>query len=554
MIAYIGLFFITVILGIILTGKNSSKTKTVTYLVISFGLMYFLTVFRYGLGNDYFSYMRIFSEIAETDLGTALTMGYEPLFVVLTKAITLISTNPEVMYAIYAVLILVPVAVAIYKHSDKVWISVTVFICLTFFYTQLSFIRQSLAVSVLILAYGFMKKRKVVPVLIFAVIAALFHYTALVFIPFYLLSLIKPTKKYLIIYSSVSVGVLVTCLIMKAVGANPLNILANIVTSVTGKDYTGYIGSQWFENGFGVHYLIMPLGVLALVMISYFLGWKEKSESDMLLQLTLMNTSVWSFITYAFIVERFSMFIFIFAVFTIPSVLRYYEEKAEKAQANAVKPDKTMPGYSKKKSEESKDNSFLITTLTVIGLFIYNCWGLSMNFHGVMPYMCLSPAVQDAIDGYDGNDENLEVIATNADVYTYLVQLKNTECGYMIVSTSDSYKGFTPAIRRAADYAGTALNEGTADTIAKHVCYTEYNNRSGETFSENLDTEYTSENGISIKTGDKASVVTDSSGKVYKIKDNKLAFLLFDENGKIFDATEFEVGSFARKAAKLEAE
>ena len=94
MIAYIGLFFITVILGIILTGMNPSKAKTVTYLVISFGLMYFLTVFRYGLGNDYFSYMRIFSEIAETDLGTALTMGYEPLFVVLTKAITLISTNP----------------------------------------------------------------------------------------------------------------------------------------------------------------------------------------------------------------------------------------------------------------------------------------------------------------------------------------------------------------------------------------------------------------------------------------------------------------------------
>lgn len=554
MVAYIGLFFVTVILGIILTGKNPTKGKTITYLVISFGLMYFLTVFRYGLGNDYFSYMRIFSEIAENDLGTALTLGYEPLFVILTKAITLISTNPEVMYGIYAVLILAPVAFAIYKYSDKVWISVTVFICLTFFYTQLSFIRQSMAVSVLILAYGFMKKRKIVPVLIMAVVAVLFHYTALVFIPFYLLSLIKPTKKYLITYSSISVGVLVTCLIMKAVGANPLNILANIVTAVTGKDYTGYIGSQWFENGFGVHYLIMPLAVLALVMISYFLGWKEREESDMLLNLTLMNASVWSFITYAFIVERFSMFIFIFAVFTIPSVLRYFEEKAELAQENAVKPDKTMPGYSKKKSEEKKDNSFLVTTVTVIGMFIYNCWGLAMNFHGVFPYMCLNPAVQDAIDGYGGSAENLEVMATNADVYTYLVQLKNTDCGYMIVSTSDSYKGFTPAIRRAADYADTSLNEGTADTIAKHTCYTEYNSRNGEAFSHNGNTEYTAANGITVNTGDKSAEVSDNSGKVYKIKDNKLAFLLFDENGNIFDATEFEVSSFARIASKLEAE
>ena len=116
-------------------------------------------------------------------------------------------------------------------------------------------------------------------------------------------------------------GVLVTCLIMKAAGANPLNIVADLVTAVTGRDYSSYIGSKWFENGFGVQYLIIPLAVLALVMISYFLGWKEKKESDALLQLTLMNASIWSFITYAFIVERFSMFIFIYSVFTIPSVL-----------------------------------------------------------------------------------------------------------------------------------------------------------------------------------------------------------------------------------------
>lgn len=554
MIIYIGLFLITLILGIILTGKNPSNAKKIAYLIISFGLMYFITVFRYGLGNDYFSYMRIFDEIASNDLGTALTLGYEPLFVVLTKAITLISTNPEIMYGIYAVLILAPVAFAIYKYSDKVWLSVIVYICLTFFYTQLSFIRQSMAVSVLILAYGFMKKRKIVPVLIMAVVAALFHYTALVFIPFYLLSLIKPTKKSLITYSSISVGTLITCLIMKAVGENPLNILANIVTAVTGKDYTGYIGSQWFENGFGVQYLIMPLAVLALVMISYFLGWKERKESDMLLWLTLMNASLWSFITYAFIVERFSMFIFIFAVFTIPSVLRYFEEKAEIAEANAVKPDKTMPGYSKKKSEEKSDNSFLITVVSVIGMFIYNCWGLYMNFHGVMPYMCLNPKVQDAIDGYDGSAENLEVMATNADVYTYLIQLKNTDCGYIIVSTSDSYKGFTPAIRRAADYAGTSLNENTADTIAKHTCYTEYNSRNGEEYSFLTDTEYTAGNGITVNTGDKYAEIRDSSGKVFKLKDNKLVFLLFDENGNIFDATEFEVDSFARIASKLEAE
>lgn len=188
-------------------------------------------------------------------------------------------------------LILAPIAFAIYRYNEKPWLSVSAYLCLTFFYTSLSFIRQSLAVSVLILAYGFMKKRKIVPVLIFGVIAALFHYTAAIFIPLYLLSLLKVTKKSLIVFGSVSVGTLIICLVMKAFGANPLNLAAKLVTAVTGKDYTGYIDSKWFETGFGVQYLIIPLLLLAFVLISYFLGWEGKAR-----------------IGYAFMAYRFQRF------------------------------------------------------------------------------------------------------------------------------------------------------------------------------------------------------------------------------------------------------
>ncbi len=553
MVVYIGLFLIAVVLGIILTGKNPTKAKKLAYVITMFVLMFAVTVMRYGVGNDYFSYLRIYEQIAETPWNGIFSLGFEPLFAILTKAMSLVTMNSEVIYAIYAAIILTPVAIAIYRHSDNVWISVTVYLCLTFFYTSLSFIRQAIAVSVLIMAYGFMKKRKIVPTLILAVVAMLFHFTAAAFIPLYLLSLIKPTKKNIIIFSSVSVGALITCLIMKALGANPLNLVADIVTAVTGKDYSGYIGSMWFEDGFGVQYLIMPLAVLALVMISYFLGWKEKEESHMLLWLTLFNASIWSFITYAFIVERFSMFIFIFSVFTIPSVLNYFKEKAEAAKAQAVKPDKTMPGYSKKQSEEKGDNAFLITTVTVIGMFIYNCWGLYMNFHGVMPYMSISPAITDAIDGYDGHEENLAALYMNADLYTHLIQLGNTECGYVIVSTSDSYGGFTPSIRRACDYIGTGLNrKGVVETKTPH--YIEFNDRNGEVFSKSfpmIAEAYTAENGISVTNDGINAVITDSAGKTCTISDDRIGLVLFNENGEIIDATEFVVKTLHRHAAKV---
>lgn len=530
MAIYIILFAVAVILGLILLKKDPTPVKKTVYVAVMFVLLYFVSVFRYGMGNDYFSYIRIFGEISATGWDGILTGKYEPLFALLTKLITCVTQSSEVMYAIYAALILAPVAFAIRKYSDNVWLSVTVYLCFTFFYTSLSFIRQSLAVSVIILAYGFMKRRKIVPVLILGVIAVLFHYTAAVFIPFYLLSLIKPTKKYLIIYGSVSVGALITCLIMKAAGANPLDLLAQLVSAVAGKDYTSYIGTIWFETGFGVHYLIMPLVLLAVVMTAYFCGWKERPEADMLLQLTLINTSIWSFIVYAFIIERFSMFIFIFSLFTIPSITSYFNEKAQKAESK-VTVDKTMPGYSKKKAEDKRDNAFLITVGITVGMFVYNCFGMALNFHGVCPYMTIFPEIEDAIDGYNTPEKNVENLYTNADIYTYLIQLKNSGCGYAIISTTDNYSGFTPAILRAADYAGTGLR---AEYEAPAKYYSE------KTVS-----------GANIEHGDDTAKVTDAFGNTVEIPAERLCFVLFDENGEMFDGTQFVVNEVKRKAEKL---
>ncbi|MBQ8904077.1 MAG: EpsG family protein [Oscillospiraceae bacterium] len=552
MAVYIGLFALAVILGIPLAGRKSSKPGKIIYLSVMFVLMFLLSAFRYGMGNDYFSYIRIYDIICSTPWSEITTLVYEPLFTLVTKLISMISTNPEVMYIIYSVLILAPVAYSIYRYSDNVWISVAVYLCFTFFYSSMNFIRQSIAVSILILAYGFIKQRKIIPVMIFAVAAALFHYTAIVFIPFYLLSFfIKPTKKAIIIYSSVSLGALITVLIMKALGANPLNLMANFMTMLTGRDYNVYIDSKWFTEGFGIEYLIMPAAVLAFIMISYFLGWREKEEADTSLWFMLFNASIWSFITFAFIVERFSLFLFIFSIFAIPSVLNYFNEKAEKA-AEAEKARKSaskkMPGYSSSKSEEKSDNAFLLTIVATAGMFIYNCWGMHMNFHGVFPYMTNIPALQDAIDGYNTPEDNLVVMYTNADIYTYLIQLKNTDCGYVILSTATDYDGFTPGIRRAADYAGTGLNR-PSDIEAKTPFYTEYNDRKGETSQSS---EYTAGNGIKIVNDGKTGVVTDSEGKKAEIGSEKLMFVLFDDNGLIFDAMEYEIDQAQRTAAKVE--
>lgn len=251
------------------------------------------------------------------------------------------------------------------------------------------------------------------------------------------------------------------------------------------------------------------------------------------------------------------MFIYIFSLFTIPSVINYFSEKAELAAKTASQSDKKIPGYSKKKSEEKKDSAFLLTVAAVFGMFAYNCWGLYMNFHGVNVYMVTDPKIQSVIGGYDNSEKTFEAMRVNADLYSYLVQLEAVDCGYAIVSTSDSYDGFLEPIRAAADYAGTGLNR-PRDFEAKEPAYTEYNDRNGEAFTNgSVKTDepiYTSQNGIKITNNGGSAAVTDGSGQLFKLEDGKIGFFLFDENGTIFDATKFTIDYVGRKTEKISAE
>ena len=112
------------------------------------------------------------------------------------------TADVNIMYAVYALLILIPTAYAIFRYSENIWMSTMMFISLTFFYCSLSFIRQSIAFAIILCAYRFMKERNHFMVLLFIFLACLFHSTVIVLIPLYLIAaFIKPTKITVPIYA-----------------------------------------------------------------------------------------------------------------------------------------------------------------------------------------------------------------------------------------------------------------------------------------------------------------------------------------------------------------
>ncbi len=446
MIIYIVMFALMLVLAYPLCIKNPSKLKNEIYVGAVFLMFYLVSVFRYGIGNDYLSYMQIFDDIYKTDWGQIFTLGYEPGFALLTKLISVVTTDITAIYCIYAPFILVPAAIAIYKYSKNVWISCVAYMCLTFFYASMSFIRQSIAASIILLAFCFLRDKKIVPMILMALLATAFHYTALVILPLFLFAvLFKPTKKSLIIYGGVTVVVYTAYMILlKGFGINPLNLIADAATAIFRKDFSSYIGTVFFQNGLDWYYVIMPFAVLAITLIAYFKGWGEKNkEARVLTNFMLFTATFWLFSTIVFILERFSMYMFIYVVLALPSMLEYYKDYLAEKNKNILK-----------KSEKKSNNYPLYAGLLVAGLFAYNVFGMCVGYHGVFPYVCNIPEIEQVSNNSLNAQEKYEKLRSTQDIYRYLIMLKDSNYGYIISSQNADYSGINSTVVRAFNYLG----------------------------------------------------------------------------------------------------
>lgn len=315
MAVYLILMAIVLVLAYPLIERKPSIGKKLCYVIVTFAAMYLISIFRYGLGNDYYSYIYIFRNIQDSSGLAIFNLGYEPAFTVITKLISLFTSNINVMYAIYALLILVPTAYAIFRYSENIWMSTMMFISLTFFYCSLSFIRQSIAFAVILCAYKYVKERNHFKVLLFIFIACLFHSTVIVMIPIYLIAaFVKPTKITVPIYG------VITALVYFL--SWPILRLAVLILP----QYKGYLDLNFITQGYKPVYLIVPAIIATLAIAAHFTGYGKAypKQSSIFTNFAIFNFIIWFIATKHFVIERFSMYIYIFMIMFIPSIARYY--------------------------------------------------------------------------------------------------------------------------------------------------------------------------------------------------------------------------------------
>ncbi len=387
------LILITVLLGFLLCEFRPHKIKKAIYLVVVGVCFTLIAGFRYGIGYDFFSYQTIFSRVIATPWEKLLTFREEIGFIAILKLISFFTTDGQMMYVAMAIIISLVFAVFVffYIKDRDAWIASLAYITLGFFYGTMNLVRQYFAATICLYAIHYMKKRKLIPFIIFVLIATSIHKSSLVLLPIYFIANIKPNWKIYTGYGVVSVlGYIFSVPILK------------LIIKILGV-YESYNPetSYYMANGLSYQHLIIPVIVVAVLLIFSKKLLEIDRGNAVLINLALFNVIIYFFSTKHFILQRFSEVIYVSAIISIPMVVDLFRIKAEdKAEILAKK--KLMnkkgqnPTMQKKYQEEymaekaklkDKRNFYILSiVLVIIVLYVNNLFIAGMKYHKVFPY------------------------------------------------------------------------------------------------------------------------------------------------------------------------
>lgn len=203
-------FFIVLFISYNTIHPNRSE-RNLTFWNFTMGFFVFLLfAFRnisMGLHDVYDSYAPTYQYLGTISFGTIFTRySSDWLFYIVSKFIRIFTENTNVWMAFMALPICIAVGKLIRSCSFSPWISWILFFSLGFFSVNITVMRQSVAMAFVILAVLQLDVQNIRRAFLYAIIASLFHLTAVVVIIPIIIYLIKPklTLKKIVVIVGVS--------------------------------------------------------------------------------------------------------------------------------------------------------------------------------------------------------------------------------------------------------------------------------------------------------------------------------------------------------------
>jgi len=157
-------------------------------------------------GSEY-GYLGTYKSIANMnwkEIFTTNVANYEKGYVIFNKILSYISTNPQFLLIVCALICGISVSYFIYKNSKLPFLSTIIYLGLPCFLINFSGLRQALAIAITLFAVPFIQKKKIIPFVLIVIFASFFHLSAIIFLLAYPVYYIKSEK----VTIAISIGVI----------------------------------------------------------------------------------------------------------------------------------------------------------------------------------------------------------------------------------------------------------------------------------------------------------------------------------------------------------
>lgn len=323
--------FYLLILFILISGVFSfDKNNKNIFILLCFLELTFIAGFRaWHIGNDTMPYISTFIETINNwnFLHTHMEKGY----IFYNKLVSFFTLNPQGILVVNAFVITGSILLFIKRYSVYVLFSVLFFVILQFDSTM-NIMRQYISVSIILFSMPFIIKRRLIPYIIFCVIATTFHYSAILAIPLYWLYTLEFKIQYLLMI------IFITLI--------SVTMLAPIIDKIiyfTGR-YESYVGNILLGEEIKIASIVKAFVQLAITVFCYF-SYKYVYPSNKLKSPVRVQFLLWTSIIAVCmqiisirgtVMERLVVYYSIFNLISVAFFVSCYSKKSRLLVASAV--------------------------------------------------------------------------------------------------------------------------------------------------------------------------------------------------------------------------
>lgn len=327
MLPYIILAGTPLLLKLLLpTEKFLNKEVAKKTFLILFGFaLFFMIAFRdkyvgsadsYGYYQNWLDYSRLsFDGIKLYTEESTMEKGY----IYTTWFFSQFIGDAQFIFILSGALFSIATCVFIYKNSEDITLSSVLFVTLGLYVFMVQGLRQGVAMSILLFAIEFIKKRKFIPFALLVAVASLFHQSAIVFLIAYFLYGLK-LKPISVLFFAAFSGLMI-------VFSGPLVALGNKYFE---RDYHGEVESGGF--------IALAIYVIILLTVALFSHKKQDDKNfAFFVYLTAMGMVLFLMRYFdARIIERISFYFMFGQLAVLPSVINCLEARERQLTKLAV--------------------------------------------------------------------------------------------------------------------------------------------------------------------------------------------------------------------------